>query len=325
MRTREFRHAIACKAACFCLLIAGNAAVMPAQTPQPPSVAANPQVLLASAASIPNGASTSSSDSAASTEAASLQPPPRRYGRPSYTDKNSNPDGSPKYTFFAGVGGSVPIGNTHAYETPGYSFQVGAGRNFNQTIGVMFQFDYDHFGLQAATIANQEYIYNYPSYEGGNCTSTLASEGFCVTSLDGNNHVWSFTLNPKFTIPTTGILGAYAVVGGGFYHKVTNFTQPTTAEQCGIYGCGYFAVDANVAHYTSNAGGVNGGIGFTSKMSEFSTRQVYLEARYVLILNQQRPGYTAQNVATTSYTGYDAYPANSHRTTYIHITFGFRF
>lgn len=249
------------------------------------------------------------------------QPPPRRYGRPTYSDRNSNPDGSPKYTYFAGVGAVLPIGDTHAYETPGYSFQVGGGRNFSHSLGVMLQFDYDHFGLQASTLANQEVIYNY-------CTQAVINAGQCaapITNLGGNNHVWSFTLNPKFTLPSRGSLGSYVVLGGGFFHKVTNFTLPTTAEQCGLYGCGYYSVDANVAHYTSNAAGVNGGIGFTAKMSEFSTRQLYLEARYVLMLNQQRPGYTAQNVATTTYTGYNAYPANSNRTTYIPIKLGFRF
>jgi hypothetical protein len=244
------------------------------------------------------------------------QPPPRRYGRPSYSDKNSNPDGSPKYTYFAGVGAGLPVGNTHAYETPGYSFQVGGGRNFNQSLGVMLQFDYDHFGLQAKTLTNQEFIYNY-------CPQAVCTAP--ITNLDGNNHAWSFTLNPKFTLPSKGPLGAFVVIGGGFYHKVTNFTQPTTAEQCGTFGCQFYSVDSSVAHYTSNAGGMNGGIGFTVRMSEFSTRQLYLEARYVLMLNQQRQGYTAQNVATTTYTGYDAYPANSHRTTYIPIKLGFRF
>jgi hypothetical protein len=249
------------------------------------------------------------------------QPPPRRYPRPNYSGNNSNPDGSPKYTYFGGVGVVLPVGNTHAYETPGYSFQLGGGRNFSQSLGVMVQFDYDHFGLQAKTLSNQQTIYNY-------CTPAVISAGQCpapITGLGGNNHVWSFTLNPQFTFAARGTLGAYAIVGGGFYHKVTNFTLPTTAEQCGVYGCGFYTVDANVSHYTSNAAGVNGGIGFTVRMSEFSTRRLYLETRYVLMLNQQRTGYTAQNVATTTYTGYDAYPSNSHRTTYLPIKLGFRF
>jgi hypothetical protein len=84
-------------------------------------------------------------------------------------------------------------------------------------------------------------------------------------------------------------------------------------------------VDANVDHYTSNAAGVNGGFGLTWKFSHFSSERFYMEARYVFMANQGRTGYTAANVATTGYSGYDAYPANSHRTTYIPVKFGIRF
>jgi len=34
------------------------------------------------------------------------------------------------------------------------------------------------------------------------------------------------------------LVGAYAVLGGGFYHKVTNFTVPTIGTYCDYYyGC----------------------------------------------------------------------------------------
>jgi hypothetical protein len=286
------------------------------------SLPANPAPALLSSNSS-SSASPSNPDSSIDLTAAALdssQPPPRRYDRPSFSDKNSNPDGSPKYTFFGGAGMALPIGNTHTYQTPSYSFQLGGGRNFNQNLGLLLQFDYDHFGLQAATIANQTYIYNY------GCPAGTVAAGTCgISGLDGNNHIWSFTLNPAFTLATRGSLGAYAVVGAGFYHKVTNFLVPTSQEECSIYGCGYFNVDETVDHYTSNAVGVNGGFGLTVKLAKFSTAKLYIEARYVLLLNSQRTGYTAQNVATTTYAGYDAYPANSNRTTYIPIKIGIRF
>jgi hypothetical protein len=178
----------------------------------------------------------------------------------------------------------------------------------------MLQFDYDHFGLQASALANQTSLYN-----------TLLGCGNCVTGLDGNNHVWSFTLDPTITLAGERSLGAYAVVGGGYYHKVTNFTQPTTEEECSIYGCGYFNVNSNIDHYTSNAGGVNGGFGLTYKFSEFSTQRFYVEARYVLMLNQQRTGITLANAATAPASATNFYPANSNRTTYIPIKLGLRF
>jgi hypothetical protein len=140
----------------------------------------------------------------------------------------------------------MPIGNTYKYETTGYVIQGGGGRNFNKTLGVLAQFDYDHFGLQGSTINNESTLY-------------LGATG---QGFGGNNHVWSFSLNPTFTLPTEGSLGAYAVLGVGFYHKVTNFTLPGTA--CADPYC-YYIVTVNqtcgaICHYSSNAPGFSGPI-----------------------------------------------------------------
>jgi hypothetical protein len=315
---------IACRAAAFSFLMAGTALL--AQTTSAASAVKAPVLLASESASA--DLSTASSSSSSSTEADSearfnllgaTQPPPRRrYGRPNYSSGNTNKDGSEKYTFMGGVGLAAPAGNTHKYETPSYGFQFGGGRNFNKVAGLLLQFDYDHFGLQGKTLANQEYLYNYGCT--GSCTP--------ITDLDGNNHVWSFTLNPTFTLPTEGSFGAYAVVGGGFYHKVTNFTVPTMGEYCDYYyGCYEYSANQNIDHYTSNAGGVNGGIGLTYKFSKFSHERFYVEARYVLLLNQQRYGITSASSTATlnAYSGWNYYPQNSDRTTYIPVKFGIRF
>ena len=323
MNNHRSLFGIVCRSAAFSLLMAATALVARAQ--QSPSVAATAQapVLLAAATSADlalTASSSSSSSAAAESDAASdssfkLQPPPRRgYGRPHYASSNTNADGSNKYTGLAGVGFAAPVGNTHKYETPSYDLQFGFGRNFNRIAGLIFQFDYDHFGLQGKTLQNQAYLYDY------GCTAIQLSNGTCgVSSLDGSNHVWSFTLNPTFTLPTEGSLGAYAVVGAGFYHKVTDFTEPGTGEYCDPYGCYSYVANQTIDHYTSNAPGFSGGIGLTYKVSKFSNERFYVEARYVFIPNSQRVGYTALNFATTNYSGYDAYPQNSNRTTYIPV------
>ena len=325
---------IAFRVAAFSFLLAGT--VAPAHAQQASSVASTVKapLLLASESSSASLTSASTSSSSSSSAAAaydseasfnllgSSQPPPRRrYGRPNYASGNSNADGSSKYTFMAGMGLSSPIGNTHKYETPSYGFQVGGGRNFNKIYGVLLQFDYDHFGLQGATLANQNYLYDY------GCPSGTVAAGTCgVSGLDGNNHVWSFTLNPTFTIPTDGSWGAYAVVGGGFYHKVTNFTEPTIQESC-YYYCQEYQVNSNIDHYTSNAVGASGGFGLTYKFSKFSNERFYMEARYVYLANQQRYGVTASSPTSVlnAYTGSNLYPQNSNRTTYIPVKFGIRF
>jgi hypothetical protein len=331
--TRNF-FAHACRLAALSFLVAGSASLMQAQ--QASSVGSDPKApLLLASESAPldlTSSSSSSSDSSMTSDDRfklnfdsldSSQPPPRRrYGRPNYSDSHSNPDGSPKYFGLVGVGLALPLGDTHYYETPSYAFQVGGGRNFNKSLGVGLQFDYDHFGLQGATIANESLLY----------TGSTSGQGF-----DGNNHVWSFTLNPTFTLPTEGSLGAYVVVGGGFYHKVTNFTLPQ--QECADYYC-QFVITVNstcgaICHYSSNAAGVNGGFGLTWKFSHFSDQRFYMEARYVFVDNANRTGLTIADSTTppygtpgnpgSTYTGYNVYPANSHRTTYVPIKFGVRF
>src|ERR1035437_9879924 len=145
---------IACRVAAFSFLMAGMALLAHAQQATSAASTVKAPVLLASeSAPAAVAAASSSSSSSSSTDAdaaadsttearfnllGSTQPPPRRgYGRPNYASGNSNPDGSPKYTFLGGIGLTMPIGNTHKYETPSYGFQVGGGRNFNKTVGLL--------------------------------------------------------------------------------------------------------------------------------------------------------------------------------------------
>ena len=204
----------------------------------------------------------------------------------------------------AGVGLSAPIGNTHKYETPSYGFQFGGGRNFNKVYGLLLQFDYDHFGLQGDTLANQNYLYDY------GCTAS-SSQAFvrCLRPRRQQSRLVVYT-QPHLYTSNGWFLGAYAVVGGGFYHKVTNFTEPTIEEYC-YYYCEDYQVNANIDHYTSNAVGVNGGFGLTYKFSKFSNERFYMEARYVYMANSTaiwRHGLQPTSVLN-SYTGYNLYPA----------------
>jgi hypothetical protein len=240
------------------------------------------------------------------TGAASMQPPPRRrYGRPRYTDSSHNADGSNKWTFEAGGGLTIPTGNSHKYLTPSYAFQVGAGRNFNKNLGLLLQFDYDHFGFQGSTIAQQNFFY-----------------GTNGQGLDGSTHVWSFTLDPIYNINSPSeTVGAYVIGGVGFYHKVANFTIP--GEECDYYYGICYTANEPFDDYSSNAVGVNGGFGLTYKFSRFADERFFMEARYVFMDNSPRAGITMANYQT--YAGYNYFPQNSHRTTYIPIKFGVRF
>ena len=251
------------------------------------------------------------------------QPPPRRrYGRPRYNDSNHNPDGSSKYGFLAGAGFTLPVGDTYHYFNTSYGFQVGGGRNFNKNFSVNLQFDWDKFGINGATLGSQQNLYNYY------CTAALAAAGECpISGLDGSNHIWSFSVDPTYNFYQGDKVGAYGVVGVGFYHKVTTFTVPTVGEIETFYGPIEYEANATFDHYTSNAPGFNGGIGFTYKPSKFSNQRLYAEARYVFVDNSQRTGITYNSSTTllNTYAGFNDFPQNSNRSTYIPIKFGIRF
>jgi hypothetical protein len=241
------------------------------------------------------------------------QPPPRRkYSKPNYADSHTNSDGSAKYTFFVGGGFTLPVGGTHNYATTSWKIQAGGGRNFNKKYGVMLQFDYDKFGMQTNTLNNQLALYNALCGAQPNCQ---------LSQLGGNIHDWSFTVNPIMNFYSSDTIGAYAVVGLGFYHKYTQFTTPAIGEYCDpFYGCYTYSANQPVDWYTSNAFGVNGGVGMTYKFSRFAPEKFYVEARYVYTANSRRPFDVS---GETSY--FNAFTSASAPTTYIPITFGVRF
>lgn len=276
-----------------------------------------------------SAASTSSSSEAAVTtdrlnlEAApepngngNLQPPPRRrrYGRPNYNDRWHNSDGSNRIGFVAGGGFNVPVGSASSdYLGTSYRFEAGAGLNFSQKLAVIFQFDYDRFSVPGQVLRSQLQLY------------TNVAPGNDFTGLDGNSHIWSFTLNPTLTVHQGEKFGEYVVGGGGFYHKVTNFTIPTTQYYTDYYGYTYqYQANQIIDHYFSNAPGVTGGAGVTYRLSRFSNTKLFAEARYVHTFNKARIGDPNLTGAANGQAN-NLYPPNSNETSYIPITFGVRF
>ena len=238
------------------------------------------------------------------------QPPPRRpYSRrPNYTDRMHNADGSNKYTFAVGGGFNAPTGSTGKDLGLSWKFQAGGGYNFNKKFGVLLQYDYDKFGLTGGNINRQFNRYNSLRLvdQNGNPVS--------FAGLDGNSHVWSITLNPIYTFYQSDAVGAYVIGGGGFYRKVTNFTLPQTGVYCDFFGfCYSFTQNQTFDHYSNNAGGLNGGIGFTYRFSRFASQKLYAEARYVWVDNSP---------SNNSVGG--LYPENNKRTGYFPVTVGIR-
>jgi hypothetical protein len=235
--------------------------------------------------------------------------------RPGYRSDFTNNDDSLKFTVYGGGGSTVPLADTSNYLTPNFDIQAGVGYRFNRHIELPVEFDWDQFGFTKSALDNQIGIYD-----------SIFGAGAVNYLLDGNSHIWSFSLQPTYTFYERGPWGAYVKAGVGFYHKVANFTLPSAQFEC-YYFCGIYEANYNLDHYTSNAPGYDAGFGLTYKFSPDSRAKLYLEGRYVFIDNQQRYGITntPASLATVSDSTTNFYPANSDRTEYIPLTVGIRF
>src|SRR5215472_13637652 len=248
----------------------------------------------------------------------------QRYGKPKYRGSNTNADGSAKYDFFIGGGFGLPMGTQFNYATTSWSFGGGGGRMWSAHLGVNLEFNYDHFGMTGSTLKDQQNLYNYAIalYNQQNPANPVAP----ISGLDGNSHIWSFSVQPIYNLPSGEGFGVYITGGGGFYHKVANFQVPAIGTYCDpFYGCYSYTANQTIDHYTSNAPGVNGGVGFTYKFSRFSSQRLFAEVRYVHLFNSYRPGVTIDTVTPANAGDPNFFPQNSQHTDYLPIKFGVRF
>jgi hypothetical protein len=170
----------------------------------------------------------------------------------------------------AGGGFNVPTGNTKTWQLTGYTVNLGAGWMFNDRIGVLAEY----------------------GFNGGNIPSNTLSE---VGEPDGHVHVWSLTLDPIVYYKTGGRVGGYVTGGGGFYRKVTTFTEPVyLGDYCSYFYCYPVYDNVTLSHFSSNQGGLNLGTGVTFKPGEGKLK-LYAEARYVWV---NAPTSTANSVGT---------------------------
>ena len=220
---------------------------------------------------------------------------------PSYEGRMSH------IAFEGGVGFSIPIGNDTHYSTAaltngdlspsvgwGYGVTLGGGWNFTKKFGALLEYQFLRQSMP------NDYL------DALNAESGTSGSG---SSIDGNINTWSLTIDPIIYLPFSHKSGAYVTGGGGFYRKVTNFTEPV--QECDpYYGCD--GVPVTVDHFSSNQGGANAGIGFYRKIfGQDSNAKFYAEARYVWV---NSPVASASN----SYQG-------SGTEALIPVSFGIRF
>lgn len=190
----------------------------------------------------------------------------------------------------AGGGFDAPLGNTKNTQTFGYNFKLGGGWNFDRHFGVLLEYEFNRTGIPNNVLA-----------------AVAAQQG--ISGLNGNVHIWGFTLDPVYYYKTTGAWGGYVTGGGGFYRKVTTFSVPVDlGTVCDpYYGCYEQFGNQTIDHFSSNQGGLNLGTGITHNIG--SGAKIYAEARYLWV---NSPGASATQVG-------------SGTVSMIPVTFGIRF
>jgi hypothetical protein len=177
-------------------------------------------------------------------------------------DNGSNHGMFHHLAFEAGGGINSPVGSSGPYLTWGGNFTVGGGL---------------HFGHGFSMLAEYQFLDN-------KLPGTLIAE---TGANGGNAHIWGLTLNPVFDLLPKRTNSVYVTGGGGFYRKVTNFTDPEETEYCDYYYCETGVTNAVVGHFSSNQGGYNFGAGLSHRfggMYNDGTMKVFAEARFLDVM-----------------------------------------
>ncbi len=165
-------------------------------------------------------------------------------------------------TFEAGGGFNAPTSDSSPYITWGGNINVGAGYRINPRVSVLTEYQFIDDKLPGALIAE-------------------------TGATGGNAHIWSFTLDPVVDLAPKRTNDVYVTGGGGFYRKVTNFTDPEPSEYCTYFYCGIAYENQVVGHFSSNQGGWNIGGGFTHRMGGIYSDgkvKLFAEVRYLDVL-----------------------------------------
>lgn len=215
-------------------------------------------------------------------------------------DNRSNPSGSGSWhdslALEFGGGFNAPTDDSSPYIGWGGNINVGAGYHFNKMLAMLVEYQFIGNKLPDAVVAQ-------------------------TGATGGNVRMWSFTLAPVINLIPKGHNNVYVTGGGGFYRKVTNFTNPQPYLYCDYYYgyCGVTYQNTVVGHFSSNQGGWNVGAGFSHRFGGMygdGRMSVFAEARYLDVLSPGVYGQSANGLNPTTI-GPD--------TKLIPVTFGIRF
>jgi hypothetical protein len=179
------------------------------------------------------------------------------------------------FAFEAGGGFNAPAGDK-SYITWGGQLTVGGGVNFNKHLALLAEYQFIDDKLP------------------GRIISEAGSQG-------GHVHLWSLTLDPVLDLFPKSTNDVYVTGGGGFYRKVTSFTEIGQTEYCYFY-CEVGYVSEVVGHFSSNQGGFNVGAGFQHRLGGMygdSKTRLFAEARFVEALTPAVVAYPNGLAETT--------------------------
>ncbi len=211
-----------------------------------------------------------------SDELGGLEPPPasvEQYGGGAYGNGPRYQTRWSRLAIEAGGGFTAPAGNSSGDLTWGWNFRGGLGYKFSPKLALMSEYEFDRNKIPGRIL-------------------------FEVGEPGGNVHTWSLTLDPVWNYKTGGRVGGYVTGGGGFYRKLTSFTEPVLAQgvYCNFFYCYpyYYTTNAVVSHYSSNQGGLNIGTGLT--FGAWYRARFFAEARYEWL---DTPGHATQIIPAT--------------------------
>ncbi len=161
--------------------------------------------------------------------------------------------------FEVGGGFNAPTNDSTPYISWGGNFTAGAGYRFNPYLSLLLEYQIIDDKLPGALAAE------------------AGSDG-------ANAHIWSFTLDPVVDLFPMRANDVYITGGGGFYRKMTNFTDPGLVDWCDFYYCGVGVSNVVVGHFSSNQGGWNIGAGYSRRIAgdyDHGRIKLFAEARYL--------------------------------------------
>ncbi len=174
-------------------------------------------------------------------------------------DSHNNGSFFSRMAFEAGAGFNAPLSDGITW---GGNLNVGAGLRFNQRLSGLIEYQFIHDKLPGELIGQ-------------------------VGATGGYANIWSFTVAPVVDLFPKSANDIYITGGGGFYRKVTSFTDPQLSQFCYYYYCGVGVVNVVVGHFSSNQGGWNIGAGYQRRLGGMyndSRMKLFAEARYLDVL-----------------------------------------